>query len=138
MAMRKEQLSREDQVTNKVILLVQEDQRLASSLASVLSRETPYHVYCASDVFTALKFTDYVKPHLLILFCRSLDSNPLQLYKHICVKRELAAIPSILLGAHLNHLSDEMKNSKLIVFGMPYDLDDVVSTIDELLASSGL
>jgi DNA-binding NtrC family response regulator len=134
MATRKESVLREERAARKVILLVQEDQSHPSCLASVLSQETPYHVYRASDVFTALKFTSYVKPHLLILSCRSSDSNPLQLYKHISMNRVLAALPSILLGAHLDHLSDEMKNSKLIVFGMPYDLDDVVSTIDELLA----
>jgi len=133
MAIRKEHISIDERASRKVILLVQEEQGNASCLASILSQETPYHVYCASDIFTALKFTSYVKPHLLILFCRSSESNALQLYNHICVNRELAAIPSIILGTYLEYQADDMKNGKLIAFGMPYDLDDVVSTIDELL-----
>jgi len=134
MAKSKEQISREDRASKKVILLVQEEHGNASCLASILSQETPYHVYCASDISTALKFTNYVKPHLLILFCCSSNGNALQLYNHICVNRELAAIPSIILGTHLEHHPDEVKNGKLIVFGIPYDLDDVVSAIDEVLA----
>jgi len=132
MAQEKTSPSREGHATRKVILLVADTENSAS-LAQIIAQETPYHVYHASNSFAARSFMRYIQPHLVILDCRDSAVKNFQLYHHLHTNRERNFLPAIVIGPSLEDYQDDIKNGKLVVFPDPFDLDDLISTIEDLL-----
>jgi DNA-binding NtrC family response regulator len=115
-----------------VILLVADTEN-SVSLAQIIAQETPYHVYHASNSFAARSFMRYIQPHLVILDCRDSAVKNFQLYHHLHANRERIFLPAIVIGPSLEDYQDDIKNGKLVVFPDPFDLDDLISTIEDLL-----
>ncbi len=134
MAKSKEQVSREDRTSRKVILLIQEEQRNSSCLASILSQETPYHVFLATNELAALKFTRHIKPNLFLLACRLRDKNCMILYNHLHAQRGLEAVPAIFMSTSLEDIVDVIEKRQRLTFGKPLDPEDFLSTLEEVLS----
>lgn len=133
MAQEKTSPSREGHATRKVILLVA-DAENSSCLAQIIAEETPYHVYHANNSFAATSFRRYVQPHLVILDCRDSAIKGIQLYHRLCMNRERENIPLIVIDAYLEDYQAGIENGRLVVFADPFDLDDLLATIEDLLA----
>ena len=133
MAQEKTNPSREGHATRKVILLVADTENSAN-LAQIIAQETPYHVYHASNSFAARSFMRYIQPHLVILDCRDSAINGIQLYHRLCMNRERENIFLIVIGAYLEDYQAGIESGRLVVFANPFDLDDLLATIEDLLA----
>jgi CheY-like chemotaxis protein len=64
---KQERIVRGGNAPRKLILLVEDDQIVASLLVQIIIQETTYQVAHASDGRTAWKFLQQVKPQLVIL-----------------------------------------------------------------------
>jgi DNA-binding response OmpR family regulator len=120
----------------KLILIVEDDAVNADCLASIISRETPYYAFVVSDGLRALRFVSYIKPQLFILDCRLPDMNALELYDHLHANRDLQDIPVLILSACIEYYQNDIKARRLRSLSKPFDLDELLSTIESLLDSS--
>lgn len=124
------------QATITTILLVGADAALSQVLVQALSRKAHHHVYLTSDAFGAVRFTHHIKPCLFIVEHRPPILNGIHLYDRLHANRELAAIPAIILNACIEDIQDELATRKLVVFSIPFNLDDFLSKLDEVVARS--
>lgn len=126
----------------KTILTVEDDDSNAPTLAYLLSQQTPYHIYLATNGMAALKIISYLRPHLFILDDRLPGMNGLRLYEQLHAIRGLEDTPTILISANLaqEQLKNKLKHRYLVAVPTPHDLDDLLQMIEQILvsASTGL
>jgi DNA-binding response OmpR family regulator len=118
------------------ILLVEDDQTTAQLFLQILSQETPYHVFWATNGMAALHFTQLVKPQLFLLDYYLPDMNGIVLYDRLHVRKELEAVPALIMGAYLQAAGDDIKQRGLLTVEKPFDLDEFLSTIESVLSLS--
>jgi DNA-binding response OmpR family regulator len=131
-----ELFSRNEACLITLILLVEDDHANAQLFTYILSRETPYNVFWVTNGLAALHFTEYVKPELFLLDYYLPDMNGILLYDQLHARKELEAVPAIIVGASLEEAGDDIKQRGLPAVGKPFDLDEFLSTIESVLASS--
>jgi CheY-like chemotaxis protein len=129
-------LSKKEHTSAKVILLVEDDAVNAACIAELISQETPYHVFVATTSLEAVNFARHIRPHLLIVDYRLPDMNGIHLYDHLHRLPAVEATPAILLSACLEDCLDAIETRHLLGFRKPFDLDDFLSTIEEVLSWS--
>jgi CheY-like chemotaxis protein len=122
--------------TSKVILVVEDDDANAEVLVQVLLQETPYQVYLATDGTAALQFISHIKPDLFILDYRLPGMNGIELYDSLHTHGEFKETPVLILSACLECYQEEIGSHKLLALAKPFDVDDLLSLIEEVLAHS--
>jgi CheY-like chemotaxis protein len=120
----------------KRILLVADDPAHAQMLSQVISRETAHHVFLAPNSQAALRFVTQQKPNLFLVDCRRSFEHGIQLYRQLHAQPGLEAIPAIILTASLQHYADDIQALSLIALSTPFDLDDFLYLLEEVLRSS--
>jgi DNA-binding response OmpR family regulator len=83
-----------------------------------------------------LHFTQHVKPQLFLLDYWLPDMTGIQLYDRLHVRKELEAVPALIMGACLEAVGDDIKQRGLLAVANPFDLDEFLATIESILASS--
>jgi CheY-like chemotaxis protein len=121
---------------SKLILIVEDDVVNADCLASIISRETAYYAFVVTNSLRALQFVRHIKPQLFNLDYRLPDMNALELYDRLHANKDLQDIPALILSACVEYYQDDIKARKLHSLGKPFDLDELLSTIESLLDSS--
>ncbi len=129
-------LSKKDHASSKVILLVEDDAITAACIADLISQETPYHIFVAPTSSEAMNFVRHIKPHLLIVNYRLPGMNGIELYDHLHALPAVESTPAILLSACLEDYLDAIETRQLLGFRKPFDLDDFLYTIEEVLSWS--
>ena len=74
----------------------------------------------------AWHFTQHVKPQLFLLDYYLPDMSGIILYDRLHARKELEAVPALIIGASLKGVEDAIKL---------FDLDAFLSTIESLFAS---
>jgi len=120
----------------KVILLVEDDPTTTELFTHVLSEEPPYYVFWARTGRAAWHFTQHVKPQLFLLEYCLPDTNGIILYDRLHARKELEAVPALIVGASLKEGEDAIKQRGLLAVEKPFDLDKFLSAIESLFASS--
>ena len=119
-----------------LILLVEDDPTNAELFTLLLAHEKPYHVFWATNGLAALHFTQHVKPQLFLLDYYLPDMNGIQLYDRLHARKELEAVPAVIMGAWLKPVGEDIKQRGLLAVEKPFDLDEFLSAIESVLASS--
>jgi DNA-binding response OmpR family regulator len=119
-----------------LILLVEDDPATAQLFLRILLQETSYRVFWATNGRAALHFTQHVKPQLFLLDYWLPDMTGIQLYDRLHVRKELEAVPALIMGACLEAVGDDIKQRGLLAVANPFDLDEFLATIESILASS--
>jgi len=119
-----------------LILLVEDDPTNAELFTLLLAHEMPYHVFWATNGLAALHFTKHVKPRLFLLDYYLPDMNGIQLYDRLHARKELEAVPALIMGAWLKPVGEDIKQRGLLAVEKPFDLDEFLSAIESVLASS--
>jgi len=122
--------------TSKVILVVEDDGANAELLMQVLLRETPYQAYLATDGIAALQLIGHVKPDLFILDYRLPGMNGIQLYDSLHRCGEFKETPVLMLSACLEYYQEEIGSHNLVALAKPFDVDNLLFLIEEVLAHS--
>ncbi len=128
--------AKKDHASSKVILLVEDDAINAACIADLISQETPYHVFVATNGSEAMNFARHIKPHLLIVNYRLPGMNGIDLYDSLHALPAVEATPAILLSACLEDCLDALETRQLLGVRKPFDLDDFLYTIEEVLSWS--
>jgi DNA-binding response OmpR family regulator len=120
----------------KMILLVADEHSDTSCLTHYLSQNTDYHIFVATSGFAAIKFLRHIAPHLLIVDYCLPDMTGIQLFDYLHANHKLTAIPAIMLSASWENVRDELEMRKLMGVSKPFNLDELIASIESLLASS--
>jgi DNA-binding response OmpR family regulator len=120
----------------KLILLVEDDPADAQFFVHILAQEASLRVFWATNGRAALHFTEHVKPQLFLLEYSLPDMNGIILYDRLHARKELEAVPALIIGASLKEGEDDIKQRGLPAVESPFDLDEFLSPIESLFASS--
>ena len=119
-------------MSDKLILVVEDDEAIGTLLVQLLAQETCYQALLAADGFEALNMVREVKPDLFILDYQLPSMNGIQLYDRLHIISQLEKVPAILLSARLPRY--EVEKRSLIGLGKPFDLDELLETVNKALA----
>jgi len=117
----------------KLILLVEDDEVHASLLYQILQQETPHQVRFTRDGETAWKLLQHIKPHLLIVDYLLPRINGLELYDRLQASHRLKDLPVLLMSAAVP--LQEVKRRSLPYVLKPFELDDLLTTIEQLIVT---
>ena len=117
---------------SKVTLIVEDDASIGEVLVYAISQTTPYQVVSALDGFEALEIIKGIKPDLFILDYQLPKMNGIELYDLLQTTHELAHIPTIIISANLPEAA--IRQRKLIGIKKPFELDELLDTIEKLIA----
>ncbi len=127
-----EQSFAQEQGTKKTILVVEDDTSIGEFLVQLLVQETPYRALLVTDGFQALDIIRNIKPDLLILDYRLQKMTGVDLYDRLHTMSGLEDIPGIMISANLP--KDELQKRTLVGISKPFELSDLLGTVDKLLA----
>jgi DNA-binding response OmpR family regulator len=127
----KERCWKEEPLGEKLILVVEDDEAIGALLVQFLVQETHYRALLAVDSFEALNVVREIKPDLFILDYQLPMMNGIQLYDSLHVISQLESVPAILLSARLPR--HEVEKRSLIGMGKPFDLDELLETVNKTL-----
>jgi CheY-like chemotaxis protein len=77
-----------------------------------------------------------VKPQLFLLEYSLPDMNGIILYDRLHARKELEAVPALIIGASLKEGEDALKRRGLLVVENSFDLDEFLSPIESVFAPS--
>ena len=121
-----------ERTTHKTILVVEDDNSIGDLLVDVLSQETPYEAVLVTDGFQALNAVTTMKPSLFITDYRLPYMDGIELYDRLHAKKEFEDVPVLLISAYLP--IREIRKRKLTSMSKPFELDDLLDTVERLLA----
>jgi DNA-binding response OmpR family regulator len=127
----KEQFWEQGPIGEKLILVVEDDEAIGALLIQFLAQETCYQALWVANSFEALNVVREIKPDLFILDYQLPVMNGIQLYDQLHVISQLENVPAILLSARLPRY--EVEKRSLIGLGKPFELDDLLETINKAL-----
>src|SRR6266487_744387 len=94
-------LKRKEVAAVKTILVVEDDADIGDFIVQVLTQETPHHPILVADGKQALEITRKLIPDLFIIDYLLPHMNGIEHYDILQSRKELAAIPTIIISAHL-------------------------------------
>ena len=115
----------------KTILVVEDDENIGELIVEAFIQETPYQAMLATDGKQALKIVQNVKPNVLLVDNNLPDMKGIELYDRIQVERELENVPVLLMSANVP--VQEVKKRNLFCLNKPFELNDLLQTIERLL-----
>lgn len=129
---KEEQSCQDKDILDKTILVIEDDDSIGTLLVEALSQETPYKALLVTDAFQALKAIHQVKPCLFITDYHLPYINGIELYDRLRSTDELANTPAIIMSAYLPE--EEIRKRRLISLSKPFELDELLDTVERLLA----
>ena len=122
----------------KTILVVEDDDDLGDLIMQVLDLEgeygkTHYHAMLATDSMKALQMVQTAKPDLFLLDYYLPRMTGLELYDRLHATEGLEHIPAIFISA--NPPRQEIEKRHLVSMKKPFNLKDLLHTIENLLSS---
>jgi DNA-binding response OmpR family regulator len=116
---------------DNTILVVEDDDSIGSVLVEALSMETSYDALLVCDGFQALNALRSLKPLLVITDYRLPHMDGLELYDRVHAMTETANVPTIIMSAYMPE--DEVRKRHLCSLHKPFELDDLLNLIEQLL-----
>lgn len=120
----------------KQVLVLEDDELFASSLAKSLSLRTGAKVIIANEPAQALSMIDSHKTDLLIADMHLGARNSMTLFNEMASYPDTLMLPKIILSSSGNNLSiDDLRQYGVSVIydKRTYNFDDLVATVRELL-----
>jgi DNA-binding response OmpR family regulator len=119
-------------IGTKIILIVEDDEGIGKFLEMLLSQETNYRAVHVTDGMQALHLVNTMTPVLLITdYCLPF-MNGIELYDMLRARKTIERTPVIMLSAQLPE--QEVKQRKLIGMRKPFELNELLDTVERLLA----
>ena len=126
------QASSEDPISVKTILVVEDDEDIGSFIVEALLQETPHQALLVTNSSKALETVKTIKPNLFVLDYLLPLVNGIDLYDQLHATKELADIPAIMMSANIP--VGEARKRKIACLRKPFELDELLQTIEKLIA----
>ena len=118
---------------HQTILLVEDDADIGEFIAQALKDETQYTILHVLDGLRALEAVASVKPDLFILDYQLPGMNGIELHDRLHEIKGYENIPTLIISANVPSRK-EMQQRKITLLKKPFDLNDLYSAIEKLLA----
>lgn len=115
------------------IFIVEDDESNGMLLTELLLRETAYYPLLLQDASHVLHLTRFIKPLLFLLDYYLPGMNGLELYEQLHAREELKDVPAIILSASMDDHMDEITRRGLVALHKPFDLDEFLMTIENVV-----
>ncbi len=122
------------QTTVKTIMIVEDDDGIRAFLQQAIQLETGHHVCVASSSQRAVEIIQQVKPDLLLLDYYLHPTTGIALYDQLQSFDGVANVPTIMITASLAQHQQEIEQHHLIGMSKPFNLDELLNTIENMLA----
>lgn len=116
-----------------VILVVEDDEATGQIIQLAISQETSYTSELVISGKDALNSLYQYKPDLLIIDYRLPDMTGIELYDRLQTDPSWKSIPALLVSA--TDRREEVQQRSIEILEKPFDLDDLLQTIDRLIMS---
>ena len=114
----------------KTILVVEDDPGIGEALRSIILEETDYSFHLATKPSEALEMLEKVTPSLLLVDFQLPNIDGLELYDLLQILVG-DPVPGIIISDELSpYLEDGLKERKLLAVNKPFDVDDLLHTIN--------
>ena len=124
-------LTRENaHTTQKLVLVVEDDDAIAEMLVQTIQEETSHRVLFTADTIRALQMVQEIRPDLLMLNYHLPSMTGIELYDKIA--QRWGDVPTIMLSANLPQ--NEVVRRNIVGMHKPFELDELLDTIENLLA----
>lgn len=118
------------------IMIVESDPCIAETLQEVVKKELRLDLLFASTAKDALKITQVLRPLLLVINKRLIDGDGTSLVEQLTRRKGMQQLPIILLSTNRRSTQQQTKNPYLFLMDLPFELEDLISTITHLVALS--
>ncbi|GCE22726.1 response regulator [Dictyobacter kobayashii] len=125
------QETEETKHTQITIVIVEDDSSIGLFLTLAFSEETPYRSILVPTAERALTLIETVKPDLFILDYQLPEMDGLQLCQELRMRPTFYDVPIILMSANLPNR--DFKQLQVTSIAKPFDLDQLLDTVDQLL-----
>lgn len=115
----------------KTILVVEDDEHIGEFIVEAFLQETTYQAMLATNGKQALKIVQNMKPNVLLLDNNLPDMKGIELYDRIQVEKELENVPVLLMSANVP--VREAKKRNMYCLNKPFELNDLLQTVEKLL-----
>jgi CheY-like chemotaxis protein len=116
------------------IFIIEDDESNGTLLSELLLRETPYYPLLLQDGLHVLQLTQFIRPLLFLVDYYLPGMNGLELCDQLHAREELKDIPVIVLSASMEQHIDEIQRRGLVALRKPFDLDEFLLTIENVVA----
>ena len=116
----------------KTILVVEDDADIGSFIVQAILQETSHYALLVADGFQCLKAISDLKPDLIIIDYQLPYMNGIELYDRLIDIENLKACSTIMVSARLP--TQEIVKRKIVGMKKPFELLDLLNTIEKLLA----
>jgi DNA-binding response OmpR family regulator len=116
----------------KTILVVEDDSIISEMLVQMITQETPFNVFSASDGLEALDLVRNIKPQLLILDYWLPFMHGIEVYDRLHTAEGLEEVPAIMLS--INAPVREINQRRMTYIKKPFDMPKLLDTIYRLIA----
>ena len=128
-------MRRDEQIQQKMILVIEDDANVGACLVEIITQETPYIAFLVTEGHHALTVLKEIKPDMILLDYLLPEMNGLDLYDYLRARKPLKDIPVIMISANLPQ--KEVNRRQLIGLQKPFEIDDLLTTLKEVLHSRG-
>jgi CheY-like chemotaxis protein len=116
----------------KTVLVVEDDEDIGSFLIHAISLEMSLQALLAPNGYEALELVERYKPDLFLLDYHLPGINGIQLYDRLHAKNGLEHVPAVMISA--NAPVKEIRQRKITYIKKPFELTDLLQTIEKLVA----
>lgn len=121
-----------EQIQQKVILVIEDDASVGACLVELITQETPYIAFLVTESQHALAVLQEVRPDMILLDYLLPQMNGLDLYDYLHNQKLLRDIPVIVISADLPQ--KEVNRRHLIGLQKPFEINDLLTTLTRSLA----
>jgi CheY-like chemotaxis protein len=124
----------------KTILVVEDDNNNAEVFEVLLASETPYRTLLMEsglEVLQRIEEIKAVKPALFLFDYHLPSMTAFELYDHLHAMEELKNIPTLIVSAsHSGLIAFEIAKRNLTFIEKPFEVDTLITTINQILGTS--
>lgn len=121
----------DEQIQQKVILVIEDDASVGACLVEAITQETPYMAFLVTEADHALTVLQEVKPDTILLDYLLPHMNGLDLYDYLHAHKPLKDIPVIMISASLPQ--HEITQRQLIGMQKPFEIDELITILKQAL-----
>ena len=122
-----------NQISDKVIFVVDDDEHIGQLITQLIHLETPHKAWHHTTGSQALEASRHHTLHLFILDYELPDMNGLELHDQLHLFEHLRHVPTLLISAMKPPLQ-ELRKRTITFLAKPFDLTELLHTITRLLA----
>ena len=118
----------------KIVLIVDDDRDVGDILQKIILDQTDYKVVWIAESDLALDAAWYLRPSLLLLDYMLPSIDGLDLYDRLQGIEGMRGVPTVLISASETLPFEELRARGIYLLKKPFELDDLLDMLAQLLA----